>query len=108
MFSDIGLPPIVLFRRNHAALQKLREKSFKERAGEPCIGEERADLVVCGCAILEALLQEWPAARVRVADRGLREGMLADLAREAQRQRRRNRRRGKRRKKKQQAGASNS
>ena len=85
---------------------KLRNMSFKERAAEPCIGEERADLVVCGCAILEALLLEWPVDRVRVADRGLREGILADLARKAQRQRRRNRRRGKRRKKK--SGDANS
>ncbi len=79
--------------------QKLRAMNFSERAKEPCIGEERADLVVCGCAILEALLLEWPVSRVRVADRGLREGILADLARQAQRQRRRNRRRGRRGKK---------
>lgn len=62
---------------------RLRMMSFAERANEPCIGEERADLVVCGCAILEALLLEWPASRIRVADRGLREGILADLARQA-------------------------
>ncbi len=80
--------------------EKLCKMSFSERANEPCIGEERADLVVCGCAILEALLMEWPVARVRVADRGLREGILADLARQAHRQRRRNRRRGQRKKKK--------
>lgn len=87
--------------------QKLRAMNFDERAREPCIGEERADLVVCGCAILEALLLEWPVTRVRVADRGLREGILADLARQAQRQRRKNRRRG-RRKKRLQSDASNS
>ena len=79
--------------------QKLRAMSFAERAKEPCIGEERADLVVCGCAILEALLLEWPASRVRVADRGLREGILADLAQQAQRDRRRKRRRRRRGKK---------
>ena len=54
-----------------------------ERAQEPCIGHDRADLVVCGCAILEAILRECPSERIRVADRGLREGILADLAREA-------------------------
>lgn len=67
--------------------EKLRMMSFGERANEPCIGEERADLVVSGCAILEALQLEWPANRIRVADRGLREGILADLAREANRER---------------------
>src|SRR3546814_17726946 len=42
----------------------------------PCIGPERADLVIAGCAILSALCRLWPAERLRVADRGLREGML--------------------------------
>lgn len=60
--------------------ERLRAMDFDARASEPCIGPERADLVVCGCAILEALLREWPATRIRVADRGLREGILADLA----------------------------
>lgn len=75
--------------------ERLRSMSFDERAGEPCIGQERADLVVCGCAILDALLLEWPATRIRVADRGLREGILAGLARDHARER--NRRRGRRR-----------
>jgi exopolyphosphatase / guanosine-5'-triphosphate,3'-diphosphate pyrophosphatase len=69
--------------------EKLRAMTFEERASEPCIGEERADLVVSGCAILEALQLEWPATRIRVADRGLREGVLADLARQARKQKRR-------------------
>lgn len=73
--------------------EKLRAMSFDERANEPCIGEERADLVVCGCAILDALLEEWPASRIRVADRGLREGILADLARQARKERKQRRRR---------------
>jgi exopolyphosphatase / guanosine-5'-triphosphate,3'-diphosphate pyrophosphatase len=50
-----------------------------ERIAQPCIGRERADLVLAGCAILEALLQLWPCRRLRVADRGLREGILATL-----------------------------
>lgn len=45
--------------------EKLRAMANDERAAEPCIGAERADLVVCGCAILEALLREWPATRIR-------------------------------------------
>ncbi|MFC6036681.1 Ppx/GppA phosphatase family protein [Hyphococcus aureus] len=67
---------------------KLCAMNFSERAREPCIGEERADLVVSGCAILEALQAEWPATRIRVADRGLREGVLADLALQAKSSRR--------------------
>jgi exopolyphosphatase/guanosine-5'-triphosphate,3'-diphosphate pyrophosphatase len=57
----------------------LLRRSYEERVAEPCIGRERADLVLAGCAILEALLRMWPAQRLRVADRGLREGMLATL-----------------------------
>lgn len=75
---------------------RLRAMSYDERADEPCIGVERADLVVCGCAILDALLLEWPATRIRVADRGLREGILVGLAQEHNRLR--GRKRGRRRK----------
>lgn len=50
-----------------------------ERAGVPCIGQDRADLVVAGCAILEAILDLWPARRLGVADRGIREGILRSL-----------------------------
>ena len=53
--------------------------TYAERAAQPCIGHERADLVLAGCAILEALLRIWPCQRLRVADRGLREGILATL-----------------------------
>ena len=57
----------------------LLDASYEERVAEPCIGKERADLVLAGCAILEAMLQMWPCERLRVADRGLREGILATL-----------------------------
>ena len=50
-----------------------------ERVANPCIGRERADLVLAGCAILEAIRLRWPCERLRVADRGLREGMLVEL-----------------------------
>ncbi len=59
--------------------QNLLAKSYMERIAEPCIGRERADLVLAGCAILEAVLRMWPAQRLRVADRGLREGILTTL-----------------------------
>ena len=45
----------------------------------PCIGSERADLVLAGCAILEAIRKVWPAPSLRVADRGLREGLLIEM-----------------------------
>jgi exopolyphosphatase/guanosine-5'-triphosphate,3'-diphosphate pyrophosphatase len=53
--------------------------TYPQRVAQPCIGHERADLVLAGCAILEALLRIWPCQRLRVADRGLREGILATL-----------------------------
>ncbi|NWG92897.1 MAG: Ppx/GppA family phosphatase [Parvularculaceae bacterium] len=77
--------------------ERLRAMNYAERADEPCIGVERADLVVCGCAILDALLLEWPATRIRVADRGLREGILVGLAQAHNRERDRRRSRRRRR-----------
>ncbi len=59
--------------------RKVAEMTPEERAAEPCIGEERADLVVAGCAILEAILDMWPVPSLRVADRGIREGILRGL-----------------------------
>ena len=50
-----------------------------ERRRENCIGNERADLVVAGCAILDVILDIWPATRLGVADRGIREGILRSL-----------------------------
>jgi exopolyphosphatase / guanosine-5'-triphosphate,3'-diphosphate pyrophosphatase len=49
------------------------------RARFPCIGHERADLVVAGCAILETILDIWPAETLGIADRGIREGILRSL-----------------------------
>ena len=57
----------------------LMRRTHEQRIAEPCIGRERADLVLAGCAILEALMRMWPTRRLRVADRGLREGILATL-----------------------------
>ena len=59
--------------------RRLLAKSYEQRVAEPCIGRERADLVLAGCAILDAILRMWPAERLRVADRGLREGILTTL-----------------------------
>ncbi len=63
--------------------KRLAAMSYAERAAHPCIGRGRADLVVAGCAILEAIVGDRPAGRVRVADRGVREGMLWALVRAA-------------------------
>nr|WP_156753167.1 Ppx/GppA phosphatase family protein [Agrobacterium vitis] len=58
---------------------KLLSWDYQSRAANPCIGPDRADLVLAGCAILEAIRRRWPSSRMRVADRGLREGLLTDM-----------------------------
>jgi exopolyphosphatase/guanosine-5'-triphosphate,3'-diphosphate pyrophosphatase len=63
-------------------VDELIAMSFDERAANPCIGAERADLVLAGCAILDAIRRWFPCPRLRVADRGLREGMLVEMMRE--------------------------
>ena len=80
----------------NAVTSRLNQMTLSERADEPCIGPDRADLVVCGCAILDALTRTWPVTRIRVADRGLREGILAELAASARKARRRKRSRSSR------------
>jgi exopolyphosphatase/guanosine-5'-triphosphate,3'-diphosphate pyrophosphatase len=72
----------------------LLDMNYETRAAHPCVGRERADLVLAGCAIFEAIARAWPAERLRVADRGLREGILLSLIEaDSGRQRRRRRRR---------------
>ncbi|ACK50296.1 Ppx/GppA phosphatase [Methylocella silvestris BL2] len=61
------------------AIASLRNMTYDERAMNGCIGVGRADLVLAGCAILEAIRRSFPAERVRIADRGLREGILMQL-----------------------------
>ncbi len=62
-------------------IDRLRHMSYDQRVASPCIGVERADLVLAGCAILEAIRRAFPCRRLRVADRGLREGMLVQMMR---------------------------
>lgn len=62
-------------------VDRLVATSYAERVAHPCIGAERADLVLAGCAIFEAIRRVFPCERLRVADRGLREGMLVELMR---------------------------
>ncbi len=77
--------------------RRVADMSHDERRAEPCIGEDRADLVVAGCAILEGILDVPEIKSLRVADRGIREGILRGLMQEDglyTSERRRNRRRG--------------
>jgi len=75
-----------------AVADRLAGLGPRERAAEPCIGPDRADLVLAGAAILQAVQEVWPCERVRVADRGLREGLLLSLMSEQRRRRARRRR----------------
>lgn len=65
-----------------AVVSRLRGMDYEARAANACIGRERADLVLAGCAVLDAIRRTWPSERLRVADRGLREGMLLRMMRE--------------------------
>lgn len=76
-----------LWLRSSDAIRVARDmasRSPTERAKEPCIGEDRAKLLVAGCAITDVLCEMWPSKMVRVADRGLREGMLMGLMQQSQ------------------------
>ncbi len=80
------------------AAGRLLVLNARERADQPCIGPDRADLVLAGAAILQAVQELWPCSRVRVADRGLREGILLSLMSDRGGRGRRRRRRGPRQK----------
>lgn len=71
-----------------AVADRLARLTVPERGAQPCIGPDRADLVLAGAAILQAVQEVWPCERVRVADRGLREGLLLSLMSQARRTRR--------------------
>ena len=75
-----------------AAADTLKRMGAAGRAAEPCIGPDRADLVLAGAAIMEAVQRAWPSERVRVADRGLREGLLLQQMRDDRKPARRRRR----------------
>ena len=75
------------FEQATCTAARLREMSLDERANHPCIGHGRADLVIAGCAVLEAICRTWPIGRLRVGDRGLREGVLISMMQADQSQR---------------------
>jgi exopolyphosphatase/guanosine-5'-triphosphate,3'-diphosphate pyrophosphatase len=64
-----------------AIVARLLAMTHEQRVANPCIGAERADLVLAGCAILDGIRRTFPCPRLRVADRGLREGMLVEMMR---------------------------
>ena len=72
---------ILTFAQIEAVSGHLAGLDLAGRAANPCIGHERADLVLSGCAILDAICATWPVGQLRVADRGVREGILLDLMR---------------------------
>lgn len=102
--DGVWIPSKSLIEISH----RLAASDYDGRVAEPCIGEERADLVVAGCAIMEAIMIEWPTDKVRVADRGLREGMLLQLMAEAQRDRRKRRGPGARSRRRKNRGRNNT
>jgi len=69
----------IRFKELVAIAQFLSGLDFEARAAIPCVGQERAKLILPGCAILEAIFKLWPVGQLRVADRGLREGILMEL-----------------------------
>jgi exopolyphosphatase / guanosine-5'-triphosphate,3'-diphosphate pyrophosphatase len=73
----------------YAAIRLLASQDRDTRAQNPCIGPERADLVLAGAAILDAVLETWPSPRLRVADRGLREGLILSMLHKPKRRRKR-------------------
>ena len=70
---------MLTFEQIAVVSEHLAGLDFAGRAANPCIGHERADLVLSGCAVLDAICATWPVGRLRVADRGVREGILLDL-----------------------------
>ncbi len=71
-------------------------QDFAGRAAHGCVGSDRADLVLPGCAILDAITSRFPSQRIRIADRGLREGILLTLMARAEKERQRRFRRARR------------
>ena len=70
---------VVPFASIRELIDRVSRLSVDERAAIPCVGRQRADLMVAGCTILEAVCRRWPVGELRVADRGIREGLLLEM-----------------------------
>jgi len=63
-------------------MHSLRGLGREGLVAHPCVGPERVDFVLPGCAVFEAIRRIWPAEDIIVADRGLREGIVIRMIRE--------------------------
>lgn len=63
----------------HRTIKKLLDMRPSERFNHPCIGHDRADYIISGCAIFEAISNTWPTGEITIADRGVREGIIISL-----------------------------
>ena len=69
----------IITKKLYILKKQLIGLDLRERAAIPCIGRERAELIIPGCAILDAICLKWEIGKLKIADRGLREGMLLGL-----------------------------
>jgi Exopolyphosphatase len=65
-------------RDMHQTIARLLEMRPYERFNHPCIGADRSDYILAGCAICMAITRTWPFEEITVADRGVREGIIMD------------------------------
>lgn len=63
-------------------IEMLKAMRPSERFNHPCIGHERADFILSGCAVFDAISRVWPTMDITIADRGVREGIILSLMRQ--------------------------
>ncbi|MDZ4685937.1 MAG: HD domain-containing protein, partial [Planctomycetaceae bacterium] len=61
-------------------LEYLRKVPLEERARMPGLSADRADIIVAGLTIVDALLRRLEANRIRVHEGGIRDGLLLSIA----------------------------
>ncbi len=67
----------------HATTEKLLNMRPSERFNHPCIGADRSDYILAGCAIFKAISRLWPFSYITIADRGVREGIIVSMLMDA-------------------------
>ena len=60
-------------------ISKIKRMGDEGRKKHACIGTQKSDLTMAGCAIIEGLMSFWNVSEITIADRGIREGILLDL-----------------------------